>query len=105
MTSFFLFLLCYQLSPHQLQSDMYQHAAFIFIMFSVLFYILRWTLNPEHSHCNVMARMGIILIFYLFFYDFIANFPDVMAIFLVMVKDSQVYLACISGAKIASHIL
>ena len=26
--------------------------------FLSFFYILRWTLNCEHSHCNVMARMG-----------------------------------------------
>ena len=36
-----------------------------------------------------MARMGTILIFPLFFHDFIANFPHVMTILLVMVKGSH----------------
>ena len=36
-----------------------------------------------------MAIMGTILNFYLFFWDFIANFPHVMTVFLVMVKGSH----------------
>ena len=87
MTLFFLCLLCYQMSSHQLQSDMYHHSTFIIL--SVFFHIFRLTLNSEHSHCNVMARMGTILILFLFFHDFIANFPHIMTIFLVMVKGSH----------------
>ena len=87
MTLFFLCLLCYQMSSHQLQSDMYHHSTFI--IFSVFFHIFRLTLNPEHSHCNVMARMGTIIVFYLFFHDFIANFPHVATSFLIIVKGSH----------------
>ena len=58
-------------------------------LFSRFFYILRLTLNPQHSHCNVMARMGTILVFQLFFHDFIVKFPHVMTSFLVMVKGSH----------------
>ena len=54
--------------------------------FLSFFYILRGTLNPEHSHCNVVTRKVTTLIFYLFFCDFIAKFPHLMSIFLVMVK-------------------
>ena len=57
--------------------------------FLSFFYILRLTLNPEHSHCNVMARMSTILVFYLFFHDFTANFLHVMTSFLVMVEGSH----------------
>ena len=57
--------------------------------FLSFFYILRLTLNPQHSHCNIMARIGTILVFYLFFHDFIANFPHIMTSFLVMVKGSH----------------
>ena len=44
--------------------------------------------ETEHSHCNVITRKVTILILYLFFCDFIANFSDVMSIFLVIVKGS-----------------
>ena len=47
------------------------HLPVIPLNFLSLFLYLWWTLNPEHSHCNVMAGMGTILIFmyFLWFYS------------------------------------
>ena len=57
--------------------------------FLSFFYTLRWTLNLNTATAMSSQERSLCFFIYLFFCDFIANFPHVMSIFLVMVKGSH----------------
>ena len=57
--------------------------------FLSFFYVLRWTLNLNTATAMSSQERSLFLFFIFIFCDFIANFPHVMSIFLVMVKGSH----------------